>query len=137
MTTSANPLLDTAGLPRFDAIRPQDISAALDVLLADANAALAQATSDAVPADYDALSAVLDVATERLSRAWSAVSHLNAVADSPELRSAYTDNMPRVVDFYTRVGADERLFAKYKAVLARSEERRVGKECRSRWSPYH
>ena len=23
------------------------------------------------------------------------------------------------------------------AVLCRSEERRVGKECRSRWSPYH
>ena len=25
----------------------------------------------------------------------------------------------------------------YLAPLARSEERRVGKECRSRWSPYH
>src|SRR3712207_6295074 len=25
----------------------------------------------------------------------------------------------------------------YKALKARSEERRVGKECRSRWSPYH
>ena len=24
-----------------------------------------------------------------------------------------------------------------KGTLARSEERRVGKECRSRWSPYH
>ena len=23
------------------------------------------------------------------------------------------------------------------ALMARSEERRVGKECRSRWSPYH
>ena len=23
------------------------------------------------------------------------------------------------------------------AVVGRSEERRVGKECRSRWSPYH
>ena len=23
------------------------------------------------------------------------------------------------------------------AIVARSEERRVGKECRSRWSPYH
>ena len=22
-------------------------------------------------------------------------------------------------------------------IVARSEERRVGKECRSRWSPYH
>src|SRR3712207_9267815 len=25
----------------------------------------------------------------------------------------------------------------YTLVLGRSEERRVGKECRSRWSPYH
>ena len=26
---------------------------------------------------------------------------------------------------------------RYKEHIARSEERRVGKECRSRWSPYH
>src|SRR3989449_3511937 len=32
-------------------------------------------------------------------------------------------------------GALARLTAR--AMLARSEERRVGKECRSRWSPYH
>ncbi|MEP6875829.1 MAG: M3 family metallopeptidase [Burkholderiales bacterium] len=118
MTTAANPLLEPTGLPRFDAIRPEHITPALDALLADANAALARATSDAVPAEYEALSAVLDVATEQLSRAWGAVGHLNGVADSPELRAAYNENMPRVVDFYTRVGADERLFAKYKAVLA-------------------
>ncbi len=113
-----NPLLDTDGLPRFDAIRPADITPAVDTLIASTNAALDLATSDAVPADYEALSAVLDVATERLGRAWAAVGHLNAVADSPELRAAYTENMPKVVDLYTRLGADERLFAKYKAVLA-------------------
>ena len=28
-------------------------------------------------------------------------------------------------------------FANYARILKRSEERRVGKECRSRWSPYH
>ena len=28
-------------------------------------------------------------------------------------------------------------FDKYCYVNVRSEERRVGKECRSRWSPYH
>jgi oligopeptidase A len=118
MTTAINPLLDMTGLPRFDAICPEHITSALDALLTDADAALARATSEAVPAEYEALSAVLDVATERLSRAWGAVGHLNGVADSPELRAAYNANMPRVVDFYTRVGADERLFAKYKAVLA-------------------
>jgi len=26
---------------------------------------------------------------------------------------------------------------KYRIINGRSEERRVGKECRSRWSPYH
>src|SRR5256886_11955798 len=30
-----------------------------------------------------------------------------------------------------------RMFAKLSSDVVRSEERRVGKECRSRWSPYH
>ena len=115
--TATNPLLDTTGLPRFAEIRPEHITPAVDALLRDADTALATATSDAVPADYDALSAVFDVANERLSRAWSAVGHLNSVADTPELRAAYNENLPKVVDFQTRVGADEALFAKYKAVL--------------------
>jgi oligopeptidase A len=113
-----NPLLDTTALPRFAEIRPEHVTPAVDALLADANAALELATSDATPADYDALSAVLDVATERLGRAWGAVGHLNAVADTPELRAAYNDNLPKVSEFHTRLGADERLYAKYKAVLA-------------------
>ncbi|MEO7007809.1 MAG: oligopeptidase A, partial [Caldimonas sp.] len=116
MTT--NPLLDFSGLPRFAEIRPEHVGPAVDRLIADAEAALARATSDAVPAEYGALSAVLDVATERLSRAWGTVNHLNGVADTPELRVAYNANLPKVVDFHTRLGADERLYAKYKAVLA-------------------
>ena len=115
-----NPLLDTTALPRFAEIAPEHITPAIDELLAAADAALDQATSDAVAADYDALSAVLDVATERLGQAWGAVGHLNAVADTPELRAAYTHNLPKVTEFHTRMGADERLFAKYKAVKARA-----------------
>src|SRR5580704_10958682 len=34
-------------------------------------------------------------------------------------------------------GVEERAFLEDETNLARSEERRVGKECRSRWSPYH
>src|SRR2546427_714770 len=36
---------------------------------------------------------------------------------------------------YSQVDAQSRAFAAY--LQSRSEERRVGKECRSRWSPYH
>ena len=113
-----NPLLDTAGLPAFANIRPEHVTPALDVLLADARAALERVVGDDVPADYDAMSAVLDVATERLGRAWGAVNHLNHVADTPELRAAYNANLPRVTEFYTDLGADERLYAKYKALAA-------------------
>jgi len=87
-------------------------------LLGEADAALERVTSDAVAADYDAMSAVLDVATERLGVAWGAVNHLNHVADNPALRAAYNDNLPKVTEFYTRLGADERLYAKYKAIAA-------------------
>ena len=40
---------------------------------------------------------------------------------------------------YNRQGADELVFYDITASYEgrRSEERRVGKECRSRWSPYH
>jgi oligopeptidase A len=120
-----NPLLEPHGLPRFAEIRPEHVTPAIDTLLAAANAALERATGDAVPADYDALSAVLDVATEQLGRAWGAVAHLNAVADTPELRAAYNENLPRVTEFHTRLGADERLFAKYRAVMADPSSQRL------------
>ena len=31
----------------------------------------------------------------------------------------------------------KKIATSYPGILSRSEERRVGKECRSRWSPYH
>jgi oligopeptidase A len=115
---SENPLLSAGELPAFDAIRPEHVGPAVDALLAEAEGALERAVGPDVPADYDVLSAVLDVATERLGRAWGAVSHLNAVADTPELRAAYNENLPKVIAFHTRLGADERLYAKYKAIAA-------------------
>ena len=120
-----NPLLQHADLPDFAAVRVKQITPALDRLLADADAALERAVGAEVAPDYDAMSAVLDVATERLSRAWGIVSHLNAVADTPELRAAYHDNLPRVTEFYTRLGADERLYAKYKAIAAAPAAQRL------------
>ena len=111
-----NPLLDFSDAPLFDRILPEHVSPAVDELLQRAETALAQVTAADFPAQWLAISAVLDVATEQLSRAWGAVSHLNSVADTPELRAAYNAAMPRVTEFYTRLGADELLYAKYKTI---------------------
>ena len=42
-----------------------------------------------------------------------------------------------IVTEYAREGEIFGVHTPYYAIGKRSEERRVGKECRSRWSPYH
>jgi len=116
-----NPLLQSTGLPAFAELRVEHIQPAIQELLRQADTALERVVSDAVPASYDAVSAVLSVATERLGRAWSAVNHLNEVRSTPEWRSACNEMLPAVTDFYTRLGSDERLYAKYKAIAASPE----------------
>jgi oligopeptidase A len=111
-----NPLLANAPLPLFDQIQPEHVSPAMDELLAQAKTALEAVTKPEFPAGWTDIAKVLDVATENLGRAWGAVSHLNSVADTPELRAAYNAALPRVTEFWTRLGADERLYAKYKAI---------------------
>ena len=113
-----NPLLSTAALPEFAAITPEHVQPAIQQLLAEAQTALDEATKRETPADYDTLSRILDTATERLGTAWGAVGHLNAVADTPALREAYNAMLPAVTEFSTAMGANEALFAKYKAVVA-------------------
>ncbi|RTL24606.1 MAG: M3 family peptidase [Burkholderiales bacterium] len=112
-----NPLLSTAALPDFAAIRPEHVQPAIQELLVAAQAALDEAVKPETPADYDRLSGILDTASERLGAAWGAVGHLNAVADTPALREAYNAMLPAVTEFSTAMGANEALFAKYKAVL--------------------
>jgi len=117
----SNPLLDTTALPHFAQIKPEHIAPAITELLAAADAALTQATATETPADYDTLQRTLDLPCERLGVAWGAVGHLNAVANTPELREAYNAMLPAVTEFYTRLGASEALYAKYKAIAARPE----------------
>ncbi|PIW07060.1 MAG: oligopeptidase A [Comamonadaceae bacterium CG_4_9_14_0_8_um_filter_60_18] len=113
-----NPLLSFDDLPLFDQVQPGHIEPAINALLAQADTALATVTQAEFEVSWNAIARVLDVATERLSRAWGTVSHLNSVADTPELRAAYNAALPKITEFYTRLGADERLFAKYKAIDA-------------------
>ena len=113
---ASNPLLECGALLRFDAIRPEHVQPAIEHLLQQAQAALEQVTAPGFVADWQRIGAVLDVATERLGRAWSAVSHLNAVADTPALRAAYNAMLAPVTAFWTGMGCDERLYALYKAL---------------------
>ena len=114
-----NPLLDFSGLPRFAELKPAHVAPAIDTLLAQARAAVSHA--EQAPPAWDAFIAPLEDANERLGRAWGQVAHLHAVLDSPELRAAYNQNLPKVTQFWTELGQNHALFEKYRALRASKE----------------
>ncbi|MCL7715222.1 M3 family metallopeptidase [Stenotrophomonas mori] len=117
---NTNPLLDFSGLPRFDEIRPEHVGPAIDALLAEADAAVKAAESVA-PVSWETFVVPLDDATERLSRAWGQVAHLQAVADTAALREAYNANLPKISRFGSALAQNPALYAQYKALAAAPE----------------
>ncbi|MDP2231890.1 M3 family metallopeptidase [Methylotenera sp.] len=116
-----NPLLHFSGLPKFEEIKAEHVSPAIDCLLAEARAtieALAQSESEVT---WDNFAAKLEDMEEKLSRAWSQVGHMNGVVNSPELREAYNENLSKLTDFYADLGQDERLYAKFRTLRAGTE----------------
>ena len=114
-----NPLLEFSGLPRFSAIEPAQVGPAMVQLLSEARAAMQRA--EHAPATWDAFVRPLEDAIERLSRAWGQVEHLHAVLDSPALREAYNVSLPKITQFWTELGQNQRLFEKYRALQASPE----------------
>ncbi len=121
MLMDANPLLDFSGLPRFAAVKPEHIAPAIDQLLADNRALIAELIRPETPPTWDGFAQPLEDANERLGRAWGVVGHLHAVLDSPALREAYKENQPKIVQYWTALGQNLALFEKYKALRAGPE----------------
>ena len=115
---SANPLLDFSSLPRFPEITPAHVGPAVALLIADANATIERVATDKNAPSWQNFVRPLADALDRINRAWGQVTHLNAVANSPELREAYKANLASVSAFHTGFGQDERLFARYRALAA-------------------
>jgi len=120
-STELNPLLDFSDLPRFDAVTPEHITPAIATLLEQSRAVVKMLEEPGSGASWSAFVEPLENATEKLGRAWGMVSHLNAVVDTPELRAAYNENQPKITEFWTELGQNPILFAKYKSLKQSAE----------------
>lgn len=111
-----NEILDREGLPRYDLIDPAQVPQAIDTLLSEAREVLSAVTSHQTPTTWDAVMEPLTTATERLSRAWSAVHHMSGVMDSPQWREATNARLAEVTAFWTELSQHPKLFEKTKAL---------------------
>ena len=114
---SANALLEMGTqLPPFDRFSPDLVTDAVDQLIAAASLEIEKATNPDAGLSWAQFVAPIEAVTERLGRVWGMVGHLNGVADSPELRVAYTSNLGKITQFWTGLAQNLALYNKYKAL---------------------
>jgi oligopeptidase A len=119
--TANNPLLEDDALPAFAHIRAEHVVPAIDAILADCSAgidALIAADAPRQPqADmFEHVMLQLERLDQRLARAWAPVSHLHAVADSKDLRTAYDAAIEKITEFESELGQNRALYAAVQAV---------------------
>jgi len=114
--SSENSLLNGAALPAFSSIRAADVVPAIDAILADYQAGIERLTTTGAAHDFDHVMLEQERLDQRLSRVWAPVSHLHAVADTPELRAAYEQAEEKITDFSSGLGQNRALYAAVQAV---------------------
>ncbi|RTQ98210.1 oligopeptidase A [Halomonas nitroreducens] len=115
---SANPLLDSHSLPPFAEIRPEQVVPAIETLLAENRRAIEDlvAHAEREAPTWESLAAPLEALNDRLSRAWSPVSHLNGTMNNEALRGAYETSLGLLSEYSTWLGQHEGLFRAWQAL---------------------
>lgn len=109
-----NPLLTDAPLPLFSQIKPEHVLPAIKQTLGNCRNTIETVLKQNSEYTWDNLIQPIDEMDEKFGRAWSPVSHLNSVKNSPELRQAYEACLPLLSQYSTWVGQHKPLYQAYK-----------------------
>jgi oligopeptidase A len=115
---SRNPLLESHELPPFADIRAEHVVPAVETLLDESREAIDRLAQQAAntPPTWQSFAAPLEAVNDRLSQAWSPISHLNGTMNTPELREAYQACLEKLSAFSTWMGQHEGLFKGWQAL---------------------
>ncbi|MET0123461.1 MAG: oligopeptidase A [Candidatus Thiodiazotropha sp. 6PLUC9] len=116
-----NALLEMPGLPAFSRIKPDMVEAAIDTLLQENRETMERLLNTIPNPTWKTFIEPLEIAEDRLSRAWSPVSHMNSVVNSEPLREVYNACLPKVSEYATEVGQNSQLCDAYKQVAEQAD----------------
>jgi len=113
-----NPLLAEESLPPFPRIRPEHVEPGVREVLTRARARMGEIAAQGSPT-FATVVEPLEALRHAVSRAWSPVSHLNAVLNSEALRTAYNTCLPLLSAYQTDLSQSEPLYQAYRAIEER------------------
>jgi len=110
--------IDGQQLPPFAHIKPKHIEPAIDHIIDSNRDQLVELLKLGEHGDFswDNFIQPLEEMSDRLQRVWSPVSHMNSVVNSDALREAYNKCLPKLSDYSTELGQNEKLFQAYQSV---------------------
>lgn len=113
MVVTKNTLLIGQGLPPFESIKSEDVVPAITGLLIELEQELINLEATVKPTWND-LVEPLQKLQDRLTWSWGIVGHLMGVKNSPELRKAYNEIQPKVVEFINKLNQSQPIYQAFK-----------------------
>lgn len=109
-----NSITQNTDLPNLSQFKVDEVKPAIDSLLEIADKNLKQALETTNPNWNTLLD--LEENDEKITQAFSSISHMNAVCNTKELRESYEYAIAKLTEFYTKVGQNKELYNLYKQV---------------------
>ncbi len=123
-----NPLLKDSPLPPFEEIKASDVEPAITELISLNLKTIDELLAKIETPTWQNLIEPIEVLEDNLSKAWSPVGHLNGVVNTPELRNAYNNCLPKLSDYSTKIGQNQALYQAYQALASSAEFNKLTKE---------
>ncbi len=120
---SANPLLSKTHRIPFDVIGTEHVLDGVETAIAEAKSAIAALVEAGDASSFARVMDRLDEITEAPEHAFRLASHLNGVANTPEMREAYGRALPQFVAFVNGLLTDQGLWRLLKTYAATPEAR--------------
>ena len=124
-----NPLLEEHRFPPFERIEAEHVVPAIKSLIENNRQGLErlleQLQSEGRQPSWDSLVVPLEEADDKLSNAWSPVSHMNAVVNSGDLREAYNQCIVALTEYGTELGQHPGLYRAYRQLAESSDYRQL------------
>ncbi|WP_196139081.1 M3 family metallopeptidase [Aliikangiella sp. G2MR2-5] len=118
--TITNPLLLQNPIQLVDKIEPDYVVSAISQIIEDNKKAIAKLSEQSEP-DWNSFMRPMETIDNRLSKAWSPVSHLNSVCNSEPLRDAYNKALGLITEYSTELGQDKTLYQATQSLYDRGE----------------
>ncbi|VAW84511.1 Oligopeptidase A [hydrothermal vent metagenome] len=116
-----NPILNMTGLPVFSQIAPEHAEPSITILLDENRKKLNSLLKNNKVYTWANLLEPLEDMEDKLSRAWSPISHMNSVVNSEALREAYNACLPKLSAYATEMGQNKTLCKAFKTIAASSD----------------